>query len=169
MGRTIAEWRHVYEGLSMSPRAFYEAVIEELEERDIPGLRIRRIILREGGILSPKREYLVVQREEFSFKLSAIPFSTGVIISWGLQETVPLFWRFAFVIPPLGKFLQRVLRPDSAYHRDITWAFQMAVHTAIVTSIADHADSKGYRYLLEDEETPVLSDFFKDDLDNDGQ
>jgi hypothetical protein len=161
----ITEWRHVYEGLGMSPQAIYKAVIDELEERDIPGLRIGRTILREGGILSQKREYLVVQKDEFSFKLSAIPFSTGVIISWSLQETVPLFWRFAFVMPPLGRFLQRILRPDSAYRRDITWAFQMAVHTTIVTSVADCADAKGYRALMEDEDTPVLSDFFKGDVE----
>lgn len=159
MAMRISSWRHHYEGMSMSPREIYESIVEELEARDIPGLRIRKIVHREGGVFSAKREYLLVQRQEYRFNISAIPFAQGIIVSWYLDESLSLFWRIAFIFPTFGLILIRLFRPDTFSRFDRAWAFQAGVHSAILDAMAAHVQPKGLRALSEDEERPILLEF----------
>jgi hypothetical protein len=159
MGLRITSWRRYYEGVSASPQAIYRSIIEELEDRDIPGLIIRRNLHREGGIFSRKRWYLVVQRHEYRFRVSAVTFSYGIIISWYLEEQLSLWWRFAFIIPPIGKLLIRIIRPDSYARIDRSWGFQTIVNSAIQGVMNDLVAPQGRRDWSGEDARPILADF----------
>ena len=71
----------LYKGLQFSPQEFYARVEKALKDRQIPDIVIERVDWPEGGVLSPKREYLRASREHVVFDICAAPFGTGFFIS----------------------------------------------------------------------------------------
>ena len=65
-----------------STSEFYDAIERELEARKLTGLDISRVDIREGGILSPKREYLRMHREQLFFEVCSASFGTTWFFSW---------------------------------------------------------------------------------------
>jgi hypothetical protein len=76
----------LFERFSFSSQEFYNRLERALAERDIPDLDMRRVIWKEGGMLSPGREYLRVQRERYVFDVCAAPFGTGFFVSLWCAE-----------------------------------------------------------------------------------
>ncbi len=159
MGIRVSNWRTYVEGINATPQTLFEDIAEELEARDIAGLHINRTVHKEGGLFSRQRWYLVVQRQEYLFRISALPFSRGIILSWFLEERLSLFWRFAFVVPAIGKLLIRMFRPDSFARIDRAWAFQSLVHGVVLDVIDEHCHVSGVRDQLMDDDSPLLADF----------
>ncbi|MFN0009565.1 MAG: hypothetical protein ACKVXR_16835 [Planctomycetota bacterium] len=84
--RLISHWDHLIDGFQYSPQAFYTALEEALTKRTIPDTKTIRIELDEGPVLSGKRIYLRVTREELSFDICAAPFGSGFFVSWWLGK-----------------------------------------------------------------------------------
>ena len=74
------------EGMRFSSQEFYVRLERALDERKIPDLRLERVIWKEGGMLSPGREYLRVQRERYLFDVCAAPFGKGFFVSLWCAE-----------------------------------------------------------------------------------
>ncbi len=53
---------------------FYAAVEEELRQWEVPELITERVLFRDGGLLSPQREYLRVRREILVFDIVSAKF-----------------------------------------------------------------------------------------------
>jgi hypothetical protein len=86
LGSVISHWDCLHEGLQESPQAFYQAVEDALNRRQIPDARISRVEHKEAGVLSAKRLYLRVEREQLVFDICGAPFGTGFFTSWWLAE-----------------------------------------------------------------------------------
>jgi len=86
----ISHWSKLIEGLQASPRDYYASLEEVLKRRRIPGLKTSRIDWNEGGVLSPKREYLRITGGRHSFEVCAAPFGTGFFFSSWLTKRAPI-------------------------------------------------------------------------------
>lgn len=85
--RVVSHWYHYVEGFSTSALAFYMAVEEAVQRRDIPDVALSRVTFKEGGIASADREYLRIGRRRTVFDLCAAPFGRdGYFFSWWLVE-----------------------------------------------------------------------------------
>ena len=76
----------LFERMSFSSQEFYNRLEQALAERAIPDLNVSRVIWKEGGMLSPGREYVRVQRERYVFDVCAAPFGTGFFVSLWCAE-----------------------------------------------------------------------------------
>lgn len=122
---------------------FYSSVESAVERRQIPDGGRSRVDWREGGLLSAKREYLRVRRNEYTFDICGAPFGTGFFVSWWLTE-------------PLG-CLGGIFRRRTTYYRiDTALMFQEAVHSGVLEVIDGMTSAKGIRALSELERKPIL-------------
>ena len=79
-------WPELIEGMRFSTKDFYDRTEAALQARNIPELEVSRVDIKEGGPLTPRREYLRLRRERLVFDICAMPFGSGFYISeW--------FWR----------------------------------------------------------------------------
>lgn len=85
----LGHWSILVEGLQASPLECYAAIEEAIQRLEIPGVRISRVRLKEGGFLSAERIYLRVSRKRLGFDICAAPFGTGFFFSWRLGELRP--------------------------------------------------------------------------------
>lgn len=82
----ISHWPQLIENFQFSPQEFYAKVQEALMERQVPDLKVCRVDWKEGGVLSPRREYLRLTRERLIFDICAAPFGTGFFVSLWFGE-----------------------------------------------------------------------------------
>ena len=108
-------WFAVAPDFNLSSAEFYDAIEKELAHRQIPGLRVSRVDYTEGGILSDKRTYLRMIRQQQAFDVCAAPFGIDFFFSCRTILSVPLLniWHvllafgfffsvFAALLIPLG-------------------------------------------------------------------
>jgi len=116
----IDHWYTLVPGFNTSTKEFYEAIENELKEREVPGLEICHVDFAEGGILSQKREYLRMTRERLVFDICAAPFGKGFFFSCRFAEipAVIRLWQLlivlvaAFMLVALAfRFLGLILGP----------------------------------------------------------
>lgn len=73
-GEVLDSWIYSAENFSISPQEFYGLVEEELAQRKIPNMEIKRQEFAEAGLLSDQRLYLRLMRERLSITTCAAPF-----------------------------------------------------------------------------------------------
>lgn len=74
-------WPELIEGMRFSTKDFYDRMEAALQARSIPELAVSRVDIKEGGPMTPRREYLRLRRERLIFDISAMPFGSGFYVS----------------------------------------------------------------------------------------
>lgn len=89
--RVVSHWQKSFSDFQTPSREFYDAVETALDRRAIPGLTVSRVRWREGGVLSPDRDYLRVKVDVFIYDICAAPVGTGYFFSsWASRRPVRL-------------------------------------------------------------------------------
>lgn len=82
LAKIHSHWHRSFEGLlDVTPKEFYARVEDAVERRQIPDVVRSRVDWHEGGMLSAKREYLRVQRNQYVFDICGAPFGNGFFVS----------------------------------------------------------------------------------------
>ena len=81
-----SHWYVLFPEFESSASDFYDAILAELEKREIPGLDAKRVNFFEGGILTRRRSYLRMQRERIVFDVCSAPFGTAWFFSCRIAE-----------------------------------------------------------------------------------
>jgi len=157
----LSHWHQLIEGLQESPQQIYSQMEQAINSRKLPGVKILRISYKEAGVLSAKREYLRVVRNEYIFDICAAPFGTGFFVSWWLgtrrklsKKQVLLLW----LLPPIGLLAWLSSRRETFYTLDTAMMFRDSVHTAVMEVVDKVVDAKGLRQLTEEQKKPILKD-----------
>lgn len=95
-------WATLIVGLKHSSKEFYQRVKEVVTEHEVPDMTVKHIALKEGGMLSARREYLRFQRERFVIDVCGAPFGTSFFVSVRSGE---LPWRIWFLLALVIAFL----------------------------------------------------------------
>jgi len=155
----IAHWHHLFESFHASTEDVYKRLEAVIAARKMPDTHIRRISVKEGGMLSANRTYLRVSRYELNFDICAAPFGTAFFMSsWcGKQPTGCLIPG----IPFLSSFLAAAAYSSTTYfHVDTALLFQESIHAAVLQVIDELTNVEGVRKLNESERKPVMREFF---------
>ena len=93
-------WYALIPDFNTSTKDFYEAIENELKNRDVPGLEIFHVDFAEGGAMSSKREYLRMTRERLVFDICAAPFGKAYFFSCRFAEipAVIRLWQLLVVL-----------------------------------------------------------------------
>ena len=86
----IDHWHDYVENFQMDPLEFYELLYHELNRRQIPGLKSFCVTHGEGGIGTPDRLYLRLDRQWGKFDICAAPFGTGFFFSYRYIVSTPI-------------------------------------------------------------------------------
>jgi hypothetical protein len=119
----LDHWPTLIEGLKFSSQEFYARVEKALAERQVPDLEISRIDWKEGGGLSPRREYLRLTRERQFFDICAAPFGTSFFVSvWFDEKPLKLgLLAWSLIIASALALLDYLIRPSFGLYRWLWW------------------------------------------------
>lgn len=108
----VAHWHKLFNDFNTSSDDFYAAVMLAIRQREIPGVKISRVTWKEGGILSPNREYLRVTGERYVFDMCAAPFGTCFFFSsWVTKKQERFVTLYVLAITVASYIVYRVLEP----------------------------------------------------------
>ncbi len=156
----LSHWNQMVPGLQQSAEEFYASVESLVTPHGLRNVKLERVNLSEGGILSAKREYLQMRRGEHVYHVCAAPFGNGFFISsWlGQIESGLLAWLSS--LPFIGWIFERFIKPLTYYKIDTALMFQSIAHGAVLGALDTVTQAKGLRALSPDERKPVMRDFF---------
>ena len=156
----LSHWNQMIPGLRQSAQEFYGSVETFLAPHDLKNVKLERVNLSEGGLLSAKREYLQIRRGEHVFHVCAAPFGNGFFISSWLGQVESGLFAWLASLPFIGWFFQRFVKPLTYYKIDTALMFQSVAHGAVMEALDGITQAKGLRSLSESERKPVMRDFF---------
>jgi len=155
----ISHWHHVFEDLQFSSQDLYAQIEAAIKARGIPDIRLTRINIQEGGVLSAKRAYLRVYRKQHIFDICGAPFGNGFFVSWWLSNNPSGCLVALSQFPVISLLASALVRPVTYYTVDTALMFQQAVHSAITEVLDQITSSKGIRGLTEAERKPIMREF----------
>ncbi len=85
----VSHWHTLIDQFSLSGKEFFESVEAAVKAREVPDTEFSRVLFKEGGLASAKREYLRVQRGKIAFDLTAFPYGTSMYLGWWLRRLGP--------------------------------------------------------------------------------
>lgn len=140
-----SHWHHMFETRSFTPEEFYEALQEDIAEKEVEKLLISRITHSEGGlVLSANRTYLRVKFREYIMDICAAPFAKeAFFVSWWLGDAGITFRDFLMCIPVIGRLFSR--REKTFYEQDTAIMFKEMVASCVKDTIEQLTETKGVR------------------------
>ncbi len=92
----LSHWYTLVDYFNISSEDFYRAILQDVHNRNVPGLKMYTVSFSEGGFLSAKRIYLRMKRERLVFDICAAPFGTSYFFSMRFAELPPgaAWWRW---------------------------------------------------------------------------
>lgn len=125
----LSHWYSRFDTFSYSTQEFYERLCAEIARRQMPDVRLLRVNLPEGGLLSSHRDYLRVTRGKFTFDLCAAPFGIDFFVSWWLVEQPGCVTGcLTAVLPWTALFM----RKTTYWEEDTFLIFRDAVHQCVM-------------------------------------
>lgn len=102
----------VFEGFSASASEFYALLQAMVGTRSIPGAKVSRVFLSEGGFWGAKREYLRIRRGSQVFDVCAASFGGSFMVTWWLRRLPSRTWlKWAVGVLLFDVFLGTLYQP----------------------------------------------------------
>ncbi len=159
----FSHWSQMIQGLEVSSTEFYDALERVITSKRVPDTICTSVSWHEGGILSARRRYLRVRRNDHAFDICCAKFGNGTFFSWWLGNLPSGLLAFLYAIPILSwvaYFFERIFKPETYYKLDSMMMFQSLVHAAVLELIDEHSQTKGLHALSESERKPNMKDLF---------
>lgn len=80
----VSSWATLIDDFNTSGMDFFAEVKAAVESRAVPAVSFQLLDIKESGVLSDKRTYLRIKRDDLHFDLGAAPYGTGFFFSWWL-------------------------------------------------------------------------------------
>ena len=116
---------------NFSAQDYYGMVKEALKEHAIPDLSFSEVEFRQKGLLSSKRMYLRVKKEQYLFDICAAPYGKDFFVSWWFGEKFTLFFLILTYIPIVRWFALRSIRKRTYHQRDTQSMFEEAIKSSL--------------------------------------
>lgn len=157
----FSHWYTRIPGMKLSTNEFYQMVETEITSENVERIKIRRVNISEGGVLSANREYLEVVRDEHVFHLCAAPFGNGFFVSYWIGTVTDGFYNFVLGLPIVGPLLAKYFDPETYYKIDVGLMFLSLTSSAVMQCLDSLTNTQGLKALSEQERKPVMRDFLK--------
>ena len=155
----LSHWNQMVQGLQHSSQDFYASIEQLLAPHELKSVKLERVNLSEGGLLSAKREYLQIRRSDHVVHICAAPFGNGFFVSSWLGHIESGFLAWLSTLPIISLIVNR-LKPLTYYKIDTALMFQSVTQAALLAALDGLTEAKGLKALTEAERKPVMRDFF---------
>lgn len=159
----LSHWHKSVAGLSGTPGEFYAQVKTLIDEQKMPDVSIKNVSFHEGSILSDKRDYLRVTRDDHIYDLCVASFGNTLFISSWLcanpHSTLMLLAR----MPLFGWMIHAWLRffdAETYYKIDAGLMFQGAVHAAVLQVLDQMSMLQSVDPLPEHARQPIMRELY---------
>ena len=158
----IGRWQQLVDGLDYSTNDFYNKLEAQFNRRNVPDLQMGRVVFRQKGHFSDRREYLRLIRNEFIFDICACPMGDkaffvsywhGFLRFKGVEGWLT---RLLLMVPVIGYFLEKTLIPNSYHYTDSTDMFQELAHLVVIGTVNEVSTDASLPPLTKDQQKPVL-------------
>jgi len=114
----LDHWVSQAQTSTFSADEVYEAIEQQLQARNIPGLKVSRVDYTEGGLLSNKRTYLRLERAQMVFDFCAAPFGDDYFFSCRTIFSVPILnlWHLLVILLVAPTMFNSVLKPLGLFY-----------------------------------------------------
>ncbi|MBL7837026.1 MAG: hypothetical protein JNM67_05890 [Bacteroidetes bacterium] len=130
-----SKWQHFFFEYQFSSEDFYQKVEEKLKELQLPRVKFDKETFFEKHLLSAKRNYLTVTRNEFVFFISSAHFGTGSFVSWWFtEEREGILNKLPFISKWL---LGRNRKKKTLYQMDSEAMFKAAIHSVVLEVVEE--------------------------------
>lgn len=143
----LSHWHHKFDEPPFSPQEFYESIKQLLAAKEINHVSVSHVTYAQGGLLSPRREYLRIKYKNFIYDICAAPFAKGFFVSWWLGEQGDAIRDFFINLPFIGKLFTK--RQKTFFELDTEVMFKEMVSACVKESIEQLTKAKGIRNLSE--------------------
>ncbi|MCU1231707.1 MAG: hypothetical protein JWO97_4591 [Acidobacteria bacterium] len=159
----ISRWYQYIAGLVLSPAELYQLVEWAFDAQGIRDARRTRTTYAEGGLGSPRREYLRLLRHDSSFEICGMPFGKGFAVSWWLMERQEgCLGGLISAVPLLGYLYQRSVKPVTFYKIDSALMFQSVVHDLVLLPVLDNiVSAQGVPAIAEAARRPTMRELLR--------
>jgi len=134
-----------FDDLQMSSNEFYSMLEKMITVYEYPDVRCERTTMKEGGMLSSSREYLMIKRKRLVFYVCAAPFGRSFFISWYFTEEANTAANVAEKIPLIGKTIAKDMEHKSYYQYDTELMFTESIKGIIKVAIDKVSAEHGLR------------------------
>lgn len=125
-----SKWQHFFWEYQFSSEEFYQKVEARLKDLQLPKAKYDTETFFEKHLLSAKRNYLTVTRNEFVFFISSAHFGTGSFVSWWFtEEREGILNKLPFISKWL---LGRNRKRKTFYQMDSESMFKAAIHSVVL-------------------------------------
>lgn len=157
----LSHWHQRFEDTQLSAMEFYDELLKEIEKRELPGVSLFRVTYAETGMLSARREYFRIQRNEYYFDICAAPFGKNFFISYWLSELSGCIIAIISRIPFIGRPWARWLLKKTFYQQDTEIMFKESVQAIVRDVINSVSDSgRGLRRFASGEMKPQVDNTY---------
>jgi hypothetical protein len=133
----VEHWHGQYQDLQLSTSEFYSTLSAALERQQLPKVTSKPVYLYEGGLLSRKREYFVIERGNLQFLVCAAPYGRSFFFSWYMREYSGLA-EFLGQVPLIGGWLYRPFSSKPTLYRyDTLMLFKESVKRLVLEVLED--------------------------------
>jgi len=150
MGTIHANKCHYFDKLQFSAQDFYDLLSAIMMDRQMPDVRISRVLHHQKHFLSNKREYLRIARKEDIFDVCAAPFGRGFFVSYWHGEPKRRIRALMMNAPYLGTAVEG-WQGSTYYQIDTASMFKACVKDSIIEAMDRITALKGVRGLSEGE------------------
>lgn len=160
----ISHWYHYVSGAAQSAQALYSSIEAAVTARQLPDVRFSRVDYKEGGLLSAKREYLRIRRNDLSFEVCGAPFGNGFFVSARMfveATGIDTFLGGMFGHGAAGGLAKAMANPDTFYKQDTALMYQQLVHGAILEVVDAMTDAAKLPRIAEAERRPIMRGFYQ--------
>ena len=134
-----------FEDLQLSSNEFYAMLEKMIGEYQYPDLTLSRRNIKEGGMLSAKREYLCITRDYQNFYVCAAPYGRSFFISWWLQEDAHTATNIAEKVPLFGKTIAQRMESKTYYQLDTELMFVHSINSIVKRAVEKVKADHGHR------------------------
>ena len=152
----LSNWSQFVDGMQQSSDLFYKQVEQRIGKHDLKGVKLERVNIAEGGLLSAKREYLQVRRDEYVFHVCAAPFGSGFFVSWWFGAVERGLLATLRNIPVIGILIRAAFKPWTYYRADTAAMFNAITSGAVGTALDAVIDAQSLKALSEEQKKPIL-------------
>ena len=133
-----------FDNLQLSALDFYKTLNGIIKEYQFPGVECGLEELKEGGLMSAKRQYFSVSWKRHKFLVCASPFGRSFFISWWHQEGANTGANIAGKFGMLGRAVANNMENKTLFQIDNELMFVSCMNGIIQAAIDKVRADKGY-------------------------
>jgi hypothetical protein len=114
-------------------------------EYNYPDIECKKVILKEQGLFSSSREYMLISRKDFNYYVCACPYGKSFFISWWLKEQEDTLNATVAKMGALGRWFSGHDRSKTFYELDSQLMFSNSINTILKRAVDKVLLEKGFK------------------------